>query len=390
MSVPMPRPWCVQFVVTSMPVGGAETLLLNLIRKMDRRRFAPELICLKEPGPLGTELSAEIPVHSQFIGGKYDMRVWWRLWRLMRRQRPAAVITVAAGDNMFWGRLAAWAARVPVIASALHSTGWPDGVGRLNRMLTPLTDAFIGVADAHAEFLVEFERFPQHKVHTIHNGVDVEGFAPRASASVRERLGIAASAPVVGIVAALRPEKNHALFLEGAQQILRKRGDGKFLIIGDGPEREGLETLAQQLGVAEAVQFLGNRSDVAELLGAFDVLALTSHNEANPVSILEALSSGCPVVASNVGSVSETVVPDETGLLFPKGDVAAYAAAVEQLLASPETCRRLGAEGRRRVVEHWSLEAMTRGYEMLIDEVYAEKTRQPRDYASHLAPMRVR
>lgn len=367
-------PLRVMFLTTSMPVGGAETLLVNLVRRLDRARFAPEVVCLKEAGPLGEMLSAELPVYSDLLAGKFDLRVLPRLWRLMNSPPADAVITVGAGDKMFWGRIAARLAGVPVVASALHSTGWPDGIGKLNRLLTPWTDAFIGVADAHARHLVENEGFPAKKVHAIYNGVDCDRFAPQNAAPIRAALGVAADAPVVGILAALRPEKNHELFLSGAQRIHAELPKAKFLVIGDGPRRAELETLADKLGIASAVHFLGSRQDVPELLAACDLVALTSHNEASPVSILEALSVGCPVVASNVGSVHETVVDGETGRLFPAGDLDAFAAASIELLSNEPTRRSLGAAGRERVQQRWSLAAMVAGYEQLIERIHRAKT----------------
>jgi glycosyltransferase involved in cell wall biosynthesis len=369
------KPLRVLFLTTSMPIGGAETLLLNLVRRMDRRRFAPEIVCLKDKGPLGEQLAAELPVHCNLLQSKFDLRILPRLWKLMRRPQADAVITVGAGDKMFWGRIAAKLAGVPVVASALHSTGWPDGVGRLNRLLTPWTDAFIGVADAHARHLIEGEGFPDPKVHAIYNGVDCERFAPQDAAVVRQQLGIAADVPVVGILAALRPEKNHELFLRGAKQILEKAPAAQFLIIGDGPRRADLEELAASLGIANSTHFLGSRSDIPALLAACDVVSLTSHNEAAPVSILEALSTGVPVVSADVGSVKETVIPDETGRLFPAGDVDAYAQHVVDLLNDPAARRRMGAEGRRRVQERWSLQSMVSGYEQLIEGIYTTKIR---------------
>src|SRR5215208_3905041 len=102
MHIPGERmPLRVLFLTTSMPIGGAETLLLNLVRRMDRRRFAPEIVCLKERGPLGQELAAEMPVHCGLLKHKFDVRVLARLWELMRRPRVDAVITVGAGDKMF-------------------------------------------------------------------------------------------------------------------------------------------------------------------------------------------------------------------------------------------------------------------------------------------------
>jgi glycosyltransferase involved in cell wall biosynthesis len=367
------KPLRVLFLLTSMPVGGAETLLVNLVRRLDRRRFAPEIACLKEPGPLGEMLAAEMPVHSDLLACKYDLRILPRLMKLMRRPQADAVVTVGAGDKMFWGRIAAHLAGVPVVASALHSTGWPDGVGRLNRLLTSWTDAFIGVADAHAEHLVQNERFPAEKVNTIYNGVDCDGFAPQDASAIRRELGIAADAPVVGILAALRPEKNHELFLAGAKEIRAAIPAAQFIVVGDGPKRPELEQLADDLRIADAVHFVGSRSDVPALLAACDVVALTSHNEASPVSILEALACGVPVVASNVGSVCETVVDGETGRLFPAGDLAAFVAATVGLLNSPADRERMVAEGRRRVEARWSLDAMVRGYEQLIERIYAAK-----------------
>ena len=130
------RPLRLMFVITSMPVGGAETLLVNMLRRMDPESVQPEVVCLKEPGPLGEQISGEFPVHANMIAAKWDLRILYRLARLFHRQRTDVVITIGAGDKMFWGRLAAHIAGVPCIASALHSTGWPDGVGKANRALT--------------------------------------------------------------------------------------------------------------------------------------------------------------------------------------------------------------------------------------------------------------
>ncbi|WP_231936332.1 glycosyltransferase [Bythopirellula polymerisocia] len=349
-----------------MPIGGAETLLMNLVRRLDRKQIHPEVACLKDRGPLGDELVKEIPVHSNLLAIKFDLRVLYRLWKLMRTRRIDAVVTVGAGDKMFWGRLAARMAGVRVVISALHSTGWPDSVGRLNRLLTPLTDAFVGVAQSHSEHLVEKEGFPATKVHTIFNGVDTKRFCPGDRDKVRRELGLPLDSKVVAILAALRPEKNHALFLEGAAEILRSESRAQFLIIGDGPLREHLELKAQQLGLQNVTHFLGSRSDVEGVLQCVDAVALTSHNEASPVSILEALSCSVPVVAANVGSVGETVIDGITGKLFAAGDSSGFVACTLDLLDDEELRTKLGAKGRERTIKHWSLESMVHGYESLI------------------------
>lgn len=370
------QPSPVLFVQTSMPVGGAETLLVNLVKRLDRTRFAPEVVCLKEPGPLGEALIEEgVSVHHSLLSGKYDLTILPRLVNLIRKRKYEAVVTVGAGDKMFWGRMAAKLAGVPMIASALHSTGWPDGVGRLNRMLTPFTNAFIAVAKPHGKFLVDFEKFPDQKVVVIPNGVDTARFAPAPqSHAVREELNLLPNTPIVSILAALRPEKNHELYLDMAKKVLQEVPEACFVIIGDGPCRPELEAHARKIGLLDprasggtAVRFLGNRDDIPALLAATDVLALTSHNEANPVSILEGLSCGTPVVASNVGSVSESVVEGKTGHLVEPGDAAAFADRVTQLLLEPIRAEEYGQTGRRWVIDQASLESMVKGYERLLE-----------------------
>ncbi len=367
-------PLRVMFLVTSLPVGGAEMLLAELVRRIDPCNFLPEVCCLKERGPLGDELAEELPVYHNLLAHKFDFRVWPRLVRLLREQRIDAVVTVGAGDKMFWGRLAAKRVGVPVILSALHSTGWPDGVGRLNRLLTPITDGFIAVADSHGEYMLTKEGFPAKKVYVIPNGVDTNRFAPLPdAASVRTEIGVGAADPVVSIVAALRPEKNHELFLEMAARVLQQVSDAKFLVIGDGPCREPLEERAADLSITASVRFLGTRSDIPRLLATSDVFALTSHNEANPVSILEAMSVGKPIVATNVGSIKEVVTEGETGFLVPPGDAAALTTRVVELLSDPLRAQAMGAAAREVVVEGWSVDAMVRRYERLIASIYHRK-----------------
>lgn len=365
------------FVITSMPVGGAEVLLVNLVRRLDRARLLPEVCCLKKPGPLGEMLAKEMPVHSGLLASKWDVRVLPRLVRLLRAGKVDAVVTVGAGDKMFWGRLAGRLAGVPVVISALHSTGWPDSIGRLNRLLTPITDAFIAVAPSHGRFLIDREGLPRRKVAVVPNGVDVERFArlPGGDA-LRAALDVSPAAPLVGIVAALRPEKNHALFLRAAQAVLRRVPEARFLIVGDGPERVRLETLSRALELEHAVRFVGTRDDVPALLSLLDVFVLSSRNEANPVSILEAMAAGKPVVATDVGSVADTVRHGVTGYLVSAGDVEPMAGHVVELLQDPLWARQMGANARRTVVTHWSLERMVEGYQQLIEAIYTSKCAQ--------------
>jgi len=367
------------FVITSMPVGGMESLLVELVRRMDRAAFQPEVCCLKELDTLGAVLAEEVPTFTGLLRHKYDPAGPWRLTQLLRRRRTDAVVTVGTGgDKMFWGRLAARAAGVPVVCSALHSTGLPDRVEWLNRLLAPLTDAFIAVAEPHGRYLAEHEGCPAHKVRVIPNGVDIERFHPRwPSAPLARACGLPPGAKTVGIVAALRPEKNHELFLRAAALVCRELPQTHFLIVGDGARRAALEQMTAELGLSAAVHFLGTRHDVPEAISLFDVFALTSHMEANPVSILEAMACEKPVVATRVGSVPETVLDGRTGCLAPPGDAPAIAARLVELLRDADRAAAFGRAGREHVIAHWSIERMVRGYEQLLQELYESKCPRP-------------
>jgi glycosyltransferase involved in cell wall biosynthesis len=341
---------------------------------MDRTRFAPELWCLKELGAIGEQLAGEIPTYERLLHGKYDVWGVYRLARLMRQGRIDAMISVGAGDKMFWGRLAACLAGVPVIAVALHSTGWPDRIGRLNRLLTPITDAFIGVAERHGRYLIEEERFPPHKVFVIPNGVDTQRFRPLPpNPTLRAELGLPLRAPIAGTVARLRSEKNIELLLAAAQHIRQSNPCAHFLIVGDGPQRAELEALAVTLGLADCTRFVGARQDVPELLSLMDVFLLTSHVEANPVSILEAQACGKPVVATRVGSVSETVIDGELGCLVDPGDATAIAERTLNLFGDKRLATRVGFMARKNVITHSSLDRMVEGYQSLLEGLYDRK-----------------
>jgi glycosyltransferase involved in cell wall biosynthesis len=368
-------PLRVMFIITSMHVGGAEMLLSDLIRRLDKTRVVAELCCLKERGTLGDTLAEQIPVHANLLAKKYDLRLLSRLTRLLCQRQIDAVITVGAGNKMFWGRLAARRAGVPVIICALHSTGWPHQITWLNRRLTNITDAFIAAAQPHARHLVHSERLPAPRVWVIPNGVDTDRYRPsRPDSKIRAELGISSGAPLAGIVAVLRPEKNHEFFLQVARRVRHEVPDAHFLVVGDGPRRGDLESLARQLELSKCVHFLGQRTDVPDVLNLLDVFVLTSRMEANPVSILEALASGTPVVATRVGSIGETVLDGRNGYLVEPGDASSMATRLAELLQDPARARQFGSAGRRHVVQNWSLERMVSGYQELIERLHRLKT----------------
>lgn len=209
----------------------------------------------------------------------------------------------------------------------------------------------------------------------IRNGIDACRFRslPDSGIAIRNRLGIPRNAPVCGIVAALRPEKNHLLFLRAASLASKQAPDADFVLIGDGPERQKLEQSVVDTKFAGRVHMLGSRNDIPQLLSAMDVFSLTSHNEANPVSILEAMACEVPVVATRVGSVAESVAHESTGFLVDPGDADSLAKHWLQLFANKELAMRLGTTAREKVIAQGSLDKMVEGYTELISEIYDHK-----------------
>ena len=367
-------PLRVMFINTSMPVGGAETLEAEIIRNMDRERFVPELCCLKTLDELGEVLSQEVTTHVGLLSNKYDWKVLPRLTKLLKERRIDAVVTVGTGgDRMFWGRLAAWQANVPVILSALHSTGHPQVVEPMNKLLTPITDGFIGCANSHSDYLVDGEGCPEEKVFTVWNGVDLDRFYPRDQAAMRERLDLPIDAPIVGIVAALRAEKQHVLLIEAMSHVIQKVPDAILAIIGDGETRAAIEERVCELGLKDNVRLLGTRHDVPECLGALDVKVLSSKMEANPASTLEAGACGLPVIAPNVGSLPDTIINNETGILTEPDSVPCLSEAIVRILSDRKLAQAMGKANCERVRERFSLDGMVRGYELLIENIYREK-----------------
>ena len=246
----------------------------------------------------------------------------------------------------------------------------------MNRWLTRWTDGFIACARGHAQHLVVTEGFPADRVFMIPNGVDTERFHPDEAMRgwLRAELGIDSASPIVGIVAALREEKNHGQFIEAARMVLRHSPDVNFVIVGDGPERPRIEAQVLDSGLGNNFHLMGTRSDTPKILAGMDVFCLTSRNEANPVSILEALACGIPVVSPDVGSIRETVLDGVSGVLTEPCDAQSTSDALIRLLGNPSYAKGMGLAGRESICSDWSLEAMVRGYEFLLQTLYNSKS----------------
>jgi glycosyltransferase involved in cell wall biosynthesis len=238
------------------------------------------------------------------------------------------------------------------------------------------TDRVVALSRAHAHYLVETEGVAPGAIAVIENGIPVDQYDGGISleedvAGLREELGLGPGERAVFMVAALRPEKAHEVFLEAARLLTASRDDLKFLIVGDGPRRDELEAMTGRLELEARVRFLGVRRDVARLLHVADVLALPSHPavETLPLAVLEAMAAGVPVVASRVGSLPEMIRSGETGLLIDHGDPKGLAAAIAAVVNHPDRSREMAAAARQVVVTKYSADRMVGEYAALFQSL---------------------
>ncbi len=267
---------------------------------------------------------------------------------LLRRERPH-IVHVNSAKAAALGRAAAWLTRVPIRIYTVHGWSYTAHTGASSavylwaeRLLRPLTTVTICVAESERRAGLEARTCDEATTVVIHNGVVLSGETETRAGPCR-----------LVMVGRLQAPKDALTLVRALAEL--PRGAYEAVIVGDGPDRPALEGEVRRLGLASVVRLAGERNDVAQLLAASDVFVLSSRSEGLPLSILEAMAAGLPVVATNVGGVPELVLEGETGLLVPPGDPHSLAGALERLLDDSELRGRMGAAGRIRVEERFDL-----------------------------------
>lgn len=366
--------YTVLFPVNELRIGGAEQQLLELVRGLDKRQFRPIVAPLYAGGPLDAEFRAVpgaevVDLHRK---GKFDASTLVRIAQLLRSRR-VDIVQPFLSPATFFGLLPALIARTPVkVVTERCGVRRFRGVGYtlyrvMEDLLSRAADAVVANSVAGQE-LLQSRGIPPSKIRVFYNGVNPQRLEvdPERSAAFRADLGVPAGGSVVSILASLTPPKDHATFLRAAAQVSIQHPDTRFAIIGDGPLRHDLESLAASLGLAQRVAFLGYQRRVADLLAGSDILVSSSRdNEGCSNSILEAMFLGIPVVATDIGGNVELIDHGRTGFLTPAQDVAALAQAISARLADPAGTAAVTALARERAIERFSLDRMVADYEGL-------------------------
>jgi len=372
----MPTPQVVFQILPSLVVGGAERLVVHLVERLNRERFSPVCICLESP--LGTHYEARVqasgaPLHFLGKGAGASGGVLRQLSALFRQYRPAVVHTHIIGLNYAYPLMLRY--RTPARVHTVHSLASREVGVRVGAWVRQLAFRYrlggvvpVAVADEVRASIQQLYGYPDPPL--IPNGIPTDEYAPNPDRRVqwRQAHGIEPHATVLTHVGRFAPPKNHALLVEAFAQV-RSDAPLYLLLVGGGELENAVREQVAALGLQERVRFLGVRADVADILRASDVFVLSSRWEGNPMSVMEAMAAGLPVVSTAVGGVPELVRDRETGLLVPSEDAGALAQALQALVDDPAQRQAMGAAARRHAVAHFDIRHTVRGYEQLYERL---------------------
>jgi sugar transferase (PEP-CTERM/EpsH1 system associated) len=353
--------------------GGMEYGVIKLANAVDRARVRPAICSTRRADPEIAKLVApDVPVYECDGREGNDPRLVLWLRRVFRQFGPHIVHTHAWG-TLCEGWSAARLASVPLIIHGEHGTIQDRLYQRwVQRFMWNRVDQVLSVSSQLAARLSNEVGFDPRRIRTIRNGVSLERFGRVSRAQARRALGLSDDCVAIGTVGRLVEVKDHRTLLASFERVAREEPRTLLLLAGDGPLGPSLRAQAEAMKLDGRVRFLGHRADIEQVLAALDVFVLSSHSEGLSNTILEAMASGVPVVATRVGGADELVVHDQTGLLVPARNQEALAAAMSRLTSSIDTRRRMGAASRHRAHAEFSLARMVRNYE----ELYAGLARR--------------
>ncbi len=363
-------------VIHSLGTGGMENGLVNLVNRTPPERYRHAILCLTESGSFQARLEdASVPVVALHLPPGHRFGDYLKVWRTLRRMEPDIVHTrnLSALEMQVPAALLGGVKRV----HGVHGRDVFDLEGKnrkynlLRKAVRPLVGKYITVSRDLERWLVETIGVPPQRVVQIYNGVDQERFRPAAAPpeAVAPPGFLEPESLVVGTVGRLAAVKDQATLLRAFALLAGERPTLRLVLVGDGPERHRLERLARELAVESRVWITGDRDDVPRLLQGMDLFVLPSLGEGISNTILEAMATGLPVVATRVGGNPELVTPGENGLLVPRGDPRELAAAMARLLDDPALRRRMGAASLARVRRDFHWERTVARYLAVYDEL---------------------
>ncbi len=381
-------------IIARLNVGGPALHIAGLMAGLNPIQFESRLIMGRvgrDEGDMSyliEEQGLSPPILISELGRRIsplrDLVTVCKLVPALRRLRPHIVETHTAKAG-YVGRLAARLAAVPVVLHVFHGHVFYGYFGRLQtrayitieRLMAHLSDCVVTISESQQHDIAHVYRIaPKKKVFVVPLGFDLSALVAAkqtAKAQFRSLCGLSTDAPLVGFVGRLTSVKNPNLFLQAAKQVLEKTPEAQFCVIGDGELRQDVEHQVAALGIAERVHFAGWQRDMPAVYAALDVLVLTSLNEGTPVTAIEALAAGVPVVATDVGGVADVVRDKETGFLVRSGDAGALAKSISVLLSDTGRKLNMAKAGQQDVMARFGRDRLIADMEALYMSLLEEK-----------------
>jgi glycosyltransferase involved in cell wall biosynthesis len=379
-------------LVTRLNVGGVAHHVTNLMRGLDRNKYEQQLIC-------GFESAGEKSMRDQveargvtpiliprLVGNPRlnisDALAFAHILRLLRQQRPMILHTHTSKAGLL-GRVAARLTGVPIIVHTFHGLVLKghyrplktNGVRAVERCLARLSDRLIVISNEDKNDLLAYRIAPAHKIEVIPLGLELDHFLDnrKRRGLLHRELGLDSATRLIGIVGRIAPIKNHRLFFDAMVQVLAEHATAHVVVVGDGDLCPEMERYVREMGIADRVSFLGWRHDLPQIYTDLDVLVISSNNEGTPVSAIEAMAAGRPVVATRVGGLPDVISDGETGYLVAPGNVEQLASAVKRVLSDGETTDRLRRNARESVKGKFAVERLAADIDLLYRRLLAEK-----------------
>jgi len=357
-------------IIPTLDRSGAEKQFTLLATGLPKSQFEVHVFALTRGGPYESSLrAAGLPVTVLNKRWKFDPQSYFRLRTELQRLQPDVIHTWLFAANAY-GRLAAGASpTAKVVVSERCVDSWKQGWQLwLDRKLIGRTDQLVGNSQSVVEFYQQLG-VPNEKLACVPNGIDCPPPVAIDRPRMLRELGWPENAFVMGFIGRLAEQKRVDDLIFAVETLRQTRPNLRLLIIGDGPRRERLEHFAADVGCTDHVRFVGHQTDTARWLALLDVFGLASSFEGMSNSLMEAMAAGKPAIVSDIPPNRELVIQGETGFLAPVGDRVAYMQFLRMLIDDRELAAKLGAAGRTRMEQHFSIARMVRGYVDIYDSL---------------------
>ena len=357
-------------LTTDSAICGTERIILSLLTHLDRTKYDASLVTLWGPGDL-CDAARELgyPALNLRMGERSKWAAWKEWRRFLNEFRPDVIQSLLIHSNLL-GRLTVLFRHNIKLLSGISTVYTYEGYGRLYAWLEwlthPLDSLYVINSELGMQNVLDLISLPDRRLALVHNGIEITEHPPvdgPLRKQARDEFGWTDDHLVVGIVAQFRPAKKHDFLIQALTRLQDRFPSIRLLMIGEGEREKELKRLAQELGVNEKVIFAGYRSDARRLLAGMDVFALPSLVEGEPVSLMEAMDAGLPVVAAAAGGIPEIVSNNTGGILIEPNNLDALCDALARILSDSQQRKQMGAAGRERIHQLFSAQRMTEEFQ---------------------------